>query len=387
MSQLKNRDTFRVGQLHTSASMHSTQKTPRFMTNNKERNSKSPYQSLSRDNNNQVSFDTWSVEMIHASLSASRSKMTRRDSTSTSYSSSSSAPCMNDLYQTSLLRKKQIYIDQYNRRQSTPHPSRYLSLYCSLAPSILKPKQIGAKEIQENDPFNKGPLLTYYCHPCNSRHYFHKGDIILSDGGHYYSSEESEEGSPQVKDEVTTVAGGSVLSSIDGSTSPILKFTLKDSICCADDMCACPRGLTATVLCYDCHDDFHQNLCGEVVYLYDHCKNMDVARHICHKCYNLCSVGRELCKHPGDMNGLIQCSECKKKFHADGCGWKEISIGPYAKRPFQAGYRCNICIGNKPGLSKRRRETLLGKKTKNKKKKSGIYDCLGKENNSGDVWV
>jgi hypothetical protein len=114
---------------------------------------------------------------------------------------------------------------------------------------------------------------------------------------------------------------------------------------------------------------------------------MDVARHICHKCYILCIVGRELCKHPGDINGLVQCSECKKKFHADGCGWKEISIGPSAKRPFQAGYRCNIYIGNKPGLSKRRRETLLGKKPKDKKKKSGTNDCLNKENNLSDVWV
>jgi hypothetical protein len=38
-------------------------------------------------------------------------------------------------------------------------------------------------------------------------------------------------------------------------------------------------------------------------------------------------------------------------------------------------------------LSKRRRETLLGKKTKDKKKKSGMNDCLGKENNLRDVLV
>jgi hypothetical protein len=130
-------------------------------------------------------------------------------------------------------------------------------------------------------------------------------------------------------------------------TPPIVECTEKDYVCCADELCTCPRGLTATVLCYDCHDDFHQNLCGQIVYLYDHHKKTKVARCLCDKCYNLCSAGRDLCKHPGEANGLVQCSECEKYFHADGCGYKQISVCPSSKWSFQAGYRCKICVSNK----------------------------------------
>lgn len=352
-------DSARLEQAHASIKARLSKKTPLHVTKNNV-NYRTPHSSSLMDNNNSFS--------------------------GTAYSSSLSGSD-NNLYQASLMRKKQIYIDRYNKRQTTPHHTQYLSVYCQSSSSVLKPKEIDAKEIHENDPFHKGPLLTYYCHPCNKRHYFHKGDVIISDGGHYYSSEESDDSSPCYNADVATV-GGSDLSSFDGSfASPILKFTLKESVCCADDMCACPRSLTATVLCYDCHDDFHQNLCGEVVYLYDQRKGTTVARHLCNKCYNLCSAGRELCKHPGDNSGLVQCRECQKNFHADGCGWKETSIGPSGKRSFQPGYRCNVCVGNKR-VSRKRRETILGKYIKDQnqitKHHIGAVNCSGKEN---DVWV
>jgi hypothetical protein len=289
---------------------------------------------------------------------------------------SSSISSNNDLYQASLKIKNQIYVDRYNKRETTPYASKYSSLYCYSAPGWLKPKEIPAREIHENDPFNKGPLLTYLCIPCNQRHYFHKGDVIVSNGENYYTSGDSEEESPLMKRD-TASTGGSDLSSIGSGSIPIINFSLKEYVCCADDRCARPQGLTATVLCYDCHDDFHQNLCGVVVDVLDNHKQCTIARHICHKCANLCNVGREDCKHPGDTSGLVQCSNCKANFHADGCGWKAIGVAS-GEWPSNERYKCNHCVDRVLRLSRHVQHSWTGR---NKKMRKYIKDvCVDKEN-------
>jgi RNase P subunit RPR2 len=231
-------------------------------------------------------------------------------------------------------------MDWYTRRQATPHPSKYKFAFCTNASATVKPKEVHAREIHENDPFNKGRLLTYYCHLCNERHFFHKGDVIVTDGTYTYYSDASEEQSAITKLEVATL-GSDISSNEDSMDSPIMKFSLHEHVCCADELCVHPKGLTATVLCYDCHDDFHHNLCGEFVEVFEQRSGRTVGRSICSKCYNLCGAGRDVCKHPGEQEGRVLCTVCSKPFHFDGCGYEYVRM---LEGRLNYGYRCKACL-------------------------------------------
>ena len=250
--------------------------------------------------------------------------------------------------------------------QSTPHPSKHKSVYPSSSDSLSyassikhksfdsvtssvmsKPKAKSAIEIHQNDQFDKGPLLTYYCHPCNEQHFFHKGDVIVSDGSHDYYSNQSEE-KPGIGRYMETSALGFGMSTTPTSfCSPITKFSIKEDVCCADNLCTRPKVLTARVLCYDCGDDFHHELCGEVVNVFDTRTFQDVERNVCAKCYKICCVGRELCQHPGDQDDMVECCKCQRQFHCGVCGYGKICI----KNEKQAiEYICIDCVGGGGGL-------------------------------------
>ena len=342
----------------------------------------------------QLTYDYGSqqlAERAHSSVvrtmnSKSRTKQTsfaytpQYSSFKSPYSSSSSGSSIN-LYHASLHQKKKLYMDQYTKRQATPHPSKYMSVFCASAPK-LKPKEVEAKEIHQNDPYYKGSLLTYWCHPCNKCHEFHKTDVIVSDGFNYYSSEESEI-SPLTGNVDKDNTGASDLSTVGTASSlPVINFSFEEIVCCADHRCNLPKGLTATVLCYDCHDDFHQNLCGDLVYLLDQPTGITVGCQLCYKCIDICSVGRESCKHPGDMEGLVVCNKCKKNFHYKVCGGEKYKVFDTTYIPEKlvlAGYLCNVCLASlqmldTPDRDKRKR--LMSYDTERKK----LY-CNNNENN------
>lgn len=266
---------------------------------------------------------------------------------------------------------------------TTPHPKNQKSLLAKLSsvkyksppPNSnvnsfgqygTKSKQIKmkAKKIHENDPYNKGELLTYYCHVCGVDHVFHKGDVIVGDGNHYYSSEESDMGSgesPYTRQDSTKPNLFNAQFSDSGSdyTSPGITFAISETLCCAESFCANPKGLTATVLCYDCKDDFHTNLCGEVLDLIDHKSQTIVERHVCYKCYNLCCSGRDMCKHPGDYDGLIMCKICRKYFHSSGCGGETVVMRLSRKTDiYSPQHLCHKCVNDIYGYDTPERKKL-----------------------------
>jgi hypothetical protein len=112
-------------------------------------------------------------------------------------------------------------------------------------------------------------------------------------------------------------------------------------VCCAGEWCVRPKGLTATVLCMDCHDDFHHNTCGGVVDVYDRQRRQRIARNICSSCYNLCSAGRDMCIKPGKEEGRVLCIVCQRMFHADGCGYSQVTID---NGELKRTNRCKACV-------------------------------------------
>jgi hypothetical protein len=212
-----------------------------------------------------------------------------------------------------------------------------------------------AKKIHDNDPYNKGELLTYYCHVCGVDHMFHKGDVIVGDGNHYYSSEESEmaSGESLYTQQDSTNPSWSATQSSDASSeynSPAITLLHRAPLCCAESFCANPTrltALTATITCDDCMNDFHQNTCGKVIEFMDYESGTTVNRNVCYKCYNLCCCGRDMCKHPGDHDGLIMCKVCRKYFHSSGCGGETVVMRLSRKTEiYSPTHLCYICVNN-----------------------------------------
>jgi hypothetical protein len=218
-----------------------------------------------------------------------------------------------------------------------------------------KPIYKKAKKIHDNDPYNKGELLTYYCHVCGVDHMFHKGDVIVGDGNHYYSSEESEmaSGESLYTQQDLTKPSWSATQSSDASSeynSPDITLLHRAPLCCAESFCANPTrltALTATITCDDCMNDFHQNTCGKVIEFMDYESGTTVNRNVCYKCYNLCCCGRDMCKHPGDHDGLIMCKVCRKYFHSSGCGGETVVMRLSRKTEiYSPTHLCYICVNN-----------------------------------------
>jgi hypothetical protein len=254
-------------------------------------------------------------------------------------------------YQSPLPRIR--YSRTSNQRDVSPRFQGHQSLN---APHHLggkaKPIQKKAKKIHENDPYNKGELLTYYCHVCGVDHMFHKGDVIVDDGNHYYSSEESDmaSGESLYTQQDSTKQLWSATQSSDASSdynSPARMFLHSEALCCAESFCANPRGLTAAVLCDDCKNDFHENTCGKVIEFMDYESGKSMKRNVCYRCYNLCCCGRDMCKHPGDHDGLIMCKICRKYFHSSGCGGETVVMRLSRKTEiYSPTHLCYICVNN-----------------------------------------
>jgi hypothetical protein len=206
---------------------------------------------------------------------------------------------------------------------------------------------MAAIKIHQNDQFDKGPLLTYYCHLCNEQHFFHKGDVIVSDGSYDYYSNKSYKKPTVGRHMETNSLGFGMFTTPTSFCSPITNCSIKEDICCADNLCTRPNMLTARVLCYDCGDDFHHELCGEVVAVFDSCTLKDIDRNVCAKCSKICCVGRVLFQHSGDKEDIVECCKCHRQFHQGLCGYAKICI----KNEIQVIENiCIDCVGCDGGL-------------------------------------
>jgi hypothetical protein len=261
---------------------------------------------------------------------------------------------------------------------------------------IENPKEVRAREVDDDVPFAKGPLLTYYCWHCNVRHTFHVNDKIKEEDTLMSSLEVPNSGSPGFsslatnefdrdtigdrprKQRKTIIDSSSESECSDDSSSPTIDYTQDAMVCCANYRCSLPRTEGGMIACFDCKKFYHANVCGETVTL--PCKFTRVlkTRYICFQCYHLCCSGRDVCSHPGNPRGRVMCHSCNHLFHSSGCGGDLVTVeSDDPRKGFQEVLMCYQCLMKHEIQCMRLRDKKCTAKSKITK---ALCDNDGKEN-------
>jgi hypothetical protein len=267
----------------------------------------------------------------------------------------------------------------------------------------VKPKEVRAREVDDDVPFAKGPLLTYYCWHCSVRHTFHVNDKIKDEDTSMSSLEVPNSASPGcssiatnefVRDTIgdrprkklkTIIDSSSESECSDDSSSPTIDYTQDAMVCCANYRCSLPRTEGGMIACFDCRKFYHANVCGETVSLPSKFTRVLKTRYICLRCYHLCCSGRDVCSHPGNPRGRVKCHSCNHLFHSSGCGGDVATVeSDDPKKGFQEVMMCYQCLVQHEIQCMRLRDKKFAAKSK---KTKALCDKDGKENVSSDGHV